>query len=94
MSGEKLRDLLERKSPLVMPGAYNAFAAMQIAKAGFPGIYISGAGLSNSMGVPDDGTLELGDFLYLGKWITQAVKIPVICDADTGVKNIEETVEK
>ncbi|MFQ5443234.1 MAG: oxaloacetate decarboxylase [Nitrospinales bacterium] len=94
MNGRKFRDLLIEQGHVVMPGAYNAFNAIQIAKAGFPGVYISGAGLSNSLGVPDDGTLELEDFLYVGKWITQAVKIPVICDADTGFKNIEETVEK
>lgn len=77
-----------------MPGAYNAFGAKQIEGAGFDGIYISGAGLSNSLGVPDDGTLSLEDFLYVGKWIAKAVNIPIICDADTGFQNIEETVQK
>lgn len=77
-----------------MPGAYNAFVAKQIAEAGFPGIYVSGAGLSNSLGVPDDGTLGLQDFLYLGRRIVEAVEIPVICDADTGFEKIEETVRK
>lgn len=88
-----LKDLLQRQN-LVMPGAYNAFGAKQIEDAGFDGIYISGAGLSNSLGVPDDGTLSLDDFLYVGKWIAKAVNIPIICDADTGFQNIEETVQK
>ena len=77
-----------------MPGAYNAFTAKQIAGGGFHGVYISGAGLSNSLGVPDNGTLGLDDFLYIGGWIAKAVNIPIICDADTGFQNIAETVKK
>ncbi|OGW14287.1 MAG: hypothetical protein A3K09_02605 [Nitrospinae bacterium RIFCSPLOWO2_12_FULL_47_7] len=92
MSG--LRNLLKSQQRLVVPGTYNAFTAKQIAKQGFPGVYISGAGLSNSLGVPDDGTLGLEDFLYLGGWIAKAVDIPIICDADTGFQNIEETVRR
>ena len=55
MAVKSLRTLLENPGRLVMPGAYNAFLARQIAQAGFPGVYISGAGLSNSLGVPDNG---------------------------------------
>ncbi len=93
MAGKDLRNLL-REQKLILPGAYNAFSAKQIAQAGFPGIYISGAGLSNCLGVPDDGTLEIEDFLYSGRWIVKAVEVPVLCDADTGFENIEDTVKK
>ncbi len=93
MAGKDLRNLL-RNQKLVLPGAYNAFSAKQIAQEGFPGIYISGAGLSNCLGVPDDGSLGIEDFLYLGRWIVRAVDVPVVCDADTGFKNIEDTVRK
>ena len=94
MAGRELRNLLKKEKCLIMPGAYNAFAAKQIEQQGFPGIYVSGAGLSNSLGIPDNGTLGLEDFFYLGKWIAQAVGVPVICDADTGFQNVEETVTK
>lgn len=90
----KLRSLLKNQNHLALPGAYNAFTAKQIARQGFPGVYISGAGLANSLGVPDDGTLGLEDFLYIGGWIARAVDIPIICDADTGFQNIEETVRR
>jgi methylisocitrate lyase len=93
MAGKDLRDLL-RNQKLVLPGAYNAFSAKQIAQEGFPGVYISGAGLSNCLGVPDDGTLGMEDFLYMGRWIVQAVNVPVLCDADMGFENIEHTVRK
>jgi methylisocitrate lyase len=63
MAGKALRILLENRGRLVMPGAYNAFMARLIEQAGFSGVYVSGAGLSNSMCVPDDGTLGLEDFI-------------------------------
>jgi methylisocitrate lyase len=94
MAGKSLRVLLDNKERLVMPGAYNAFLARQIAQAGFSGVYVSGAGLSNSLGVPDNGTLGLEDFIYVGRWIVKSVDIPVICDADTGFQNITLTMKK
>ncbi|MBI5427562.1 MAG: isocitrate lyase/phosphoenolpyruvate mutase family protein [Nitrospinae bacterium] len=89
-----LRKTLESGKRLVLPGAYNAFAAKQIAQAGFAGVYISGAGLSNSLGVPDDGSLGIEDFLYLGGWIVKSAGVPVLCDADTGFQNAGETVKR
>jgi methylisocitrate lyase len=68
-----------------MPGAYNPFVARQIARAGFDGVYVSGAGLANSLGMPDDGSLKREDFCYFAALITRAVSLPVLCDADTGL---------
>jgi len=85
MSGTALRRLLKRKKPLLMPGAYNPFVAKLIEQAGFDGVYISGAGLANSMGLADDGTLTRNDFTYFAERIVRAVRLPVICDADTGL---------
>ncbi len=94
MKRTSIKDLIRKKKRIVFPRAYNPFIARLIENAGFDGIYISGAGLSNSLGVPDDGTLQLEAFLYFAKKIVEAVRIPVICDADTGFDNIEITVEK
>jgi methylisocitrate lyase len=85
MSGTMLRRLLQRKKTLLMPGAYNPFVAKLIEQAGFDGVYISGAGLANSLGFPDDGTLARKDFTYFAERIAGAVRLPVICDADTGL---------
>ncbi|MFQ5449325.1 MAG: oxaloacetate decarboxylase [Nitrospinaceae bacterium] len=94
MQRKDLGDLLRQRKHLIMPGAFNAFSAKQIAEAGYDGVYISGAGLSNSLGIPDDGTLSLDDFIYTGTWIAKAVDVPVICDADTGFEDIGETVQR
>ena len=85
MSGKELKRLINQKNTLLMPGAFNPFVARLIERAGFDGVYISGAGLANSLGLPDDGRLELKDFAYFANFMTRAVNIPVICDADTGL---------
>ncbi|MFH1261840.1 MAG: isocitrate lyase/phosphoenolpyruvate mutase family protein [Pseudomonadota bacterium] len=92
MNGKMLKDLLAKKKTLLFPGAHNPFAAKLIEKGKFDGVYLSGAGLSNSLGVPDDGTLTLADFSSMARAISKSVKIPVICDADTGFDDVEKTV--
>lgn len=82
---------------MVLPGAYNALTAKQIEQTGFKGVYISGAALSASAGLPDIGLLTLSEFSFFIKYITQAVDLPCIADADTGfgeVINVVRTVQE
>jgi methylisocitrate lyase len=79
----RLRELLDRQT-LVLPGAFNALTAMQIERAGFPAVYISGAGLSAARGLPDIGLLSLTEVLSDAATIANAVTIPAIVDVDTG----------
>lgn len=81
----------------MLPGAFNALAAKQIEKAGFEGVYISGAALSAGAGLPDIGMLTLHEFSFFIQYITQAVGLPCIADADTGfgeVVNVTRTVRE
>ncbi len=68
----------------MLPGAFNALTAMQIERAGFQALYISGAGLSAARGLPDIGLLSLTEVVSDAAAITKAVTIPAIVDADTG----------
>ena len=53
-----------------MPGAYNAATALLIERAGFDGVYVSGAGLANATaGVPDIGLLTLAEVTQLAGYI-------------------------
>ena len=82
---------------IVLPGAYNALTAKQIQQVGFEGVYISGAALSASAGLPDIGLLTLSEFSFFIKYIPQAVNLPCIADADTGfgeVVNVVRTVQE
>ncbi len=79
----RLRELIEKQT-VVLPGAFNALTAMQIERAGFQALYISGAGLSAARGLPDIGLLSLTEVVSDAAAITKAVTIPAIVDADTG----------
>jgi methylisocitrate lyase len=83
---QKRRSLKERLRGeiLVLPGAFNAATALLVERCGFDAVYISGAGLANSMGVPDIGLLTLTEVLQQARMIADAVSIPAIADADTG----------
>ncbi len=68
-----------------MPGAFNAATAKLIEAAGFEGVYVTGAGLINGVtGMPDIGLLSMAEVVQFAGYITEAVEVPVICDADTG----------
>ncbi len=81
-----------RDGCVAMPGAFNAATARLIERAGFPAVYVSGAGLANATaGVPDTGLLTLAEVAQLAGYIARAVKIPVLADADTGFGGLRET---
>jgi methylisocitrate lyase len=89
-----LRKLL-KKGTIVIPGAFNAVSAMLIERCGFKAVYMSGAGISNSAGLPDIGILTRDEFVQQAGYIANAVTIPVIADADTGFggpRDVRETV--
>ena len=88
-----LRKLL-KKGIVVLPGSFNAISAMAIKNAGFKACYISGAGLTNSLaGKPDIGILSREEVVQHAKYIVDAVKIPCICDGDTGFGGPEQTAK-
>lgn len=79
----RLRELLSTRTSAI-PGAFNALVAMQIEKAGYEIVYVSGAAISACRGVPDIGLLTLSDMAAEAGRIAKAVSIPTIVDADTG----------
>ncbi|NIM06797.1 MAG: methylisocitrate lyase [Deltaproteobacteria bacterium] len=92
----RLRRLLAEQT-LALPGVFNALTAMLVEQTGFQAVYVSGAGLSNSAGFPDEGLLTLPEFVQQAKYIAQAVSVPIICDADTGfgeALNVARTVRE
>src|SRR5207253_7724094 len=86
---KRLRELIA-KDCVAMPGVPNAAIARQVDRAGFDAVYISGAGLANcTAGLPDIGLLTLTEVTMLAGFITRAVKVPAIVDADTGFGGAE-----
>ncbi len=92
----RLKALLDGDGPVVAPGAFNALFAKLIENAGFPAVYLSGAGVANSLlGQPDLGIFTQTEIVNLADHVCQAVDVPVICDGDTGyggVHNVARTI--
>src|SRR5262245_66526975 len=93
--GRRLRDAWQQK-PLQVPGVFCALVARMAERLGFQAVYLSGAALSASLGLPDVGLVTQTEFVDFARTITQAVPLPLLCDADTGfgeALNVERTVK-
>src|SRR5919206_3947287 len=83
-----LRQLVNRKNGLVVPGAYDGISARLVERTGFPAVYMSGYGTSASrLGLPDLGYAGLAEMADHARNLATAVTIPPIADADTGYGN-------
>ena len=83
--GKKFRDAIKNTSPLVIPGAINAYSAKLAERANYKAIYLSGSGVAAaSCGLPDLGVTSLEDVLIDAKRITAATELPLLVDIDTG----------
>jgi len=78
-----LRVLLEKKRPLLVPGASDALSARMIEAHGYECVYIgSYATAASRYGRPDTGLLSLEQLTEHAASIATAVRIPVIADAE------------
>ena len=83
-----LRAMIAERRLIVAPGADNGMAAKLIERAGFPAVYMTGSGVSNTLlGAPDVGLLTLTEMTLVARCIASAVEVPVVSDADTGYGN-------
>jgi methylisocitrate lyase len=78
------RKELESGKLLQFPGAYNPMVAMLIEQKGFDGVYVSGAVMANSMGLPDIGMTTLTEVSQFASAIARVTSLPSIMDIDTG----------
>jgi len=86
--GERLAELWRQPGIVAIPGAHNALAALIAKKAGFKALYLSGAALTASLGLPDLGVLGLDELCFFTRAITRAAALPLVVDADTGFGGI------
>ena len=86
-AGEKrqaLRDGLASGRLMRFPGAFNPLSAMLIERLGFEGVYVSGAVIAASLGLPDIGLTTLSEVAARGHEIARTIGLPTLIDADTG----------
>jgi methylisocitrate lyase len=83
-AGERFRRLLDRHPILRLPGAHNGMAALQAKAAGFEALYLSGAAMTASMGIPDLGMITVDEVSFFIRQIVRASALPLLADGDTG----------
>lgn len=83
-AGQRFRALLNEGEILGIPGAHNGLCSLQAKREGFKAVYLSGAAVSASMGLPDLGILTIEDMAFHIRQVSRASGLPVLVDGDTG----------
>lgn len=83
-AGERFRELMRRPGIVKLPGAHNGMAAIQARNAGFEGLYLSGAAMTASMGLPDLGIITVDEVAFFIRQIVRSSGLPLVVDGDTG----------
>ncbi len=83
-AGDRFRALLARPGIVQLPGAHNGQAGLQAKQAGFDGLYLSGAAMTASMGIPDLGMITVDEVCFFIRQIARATGLPLLVDGDTG----------
>jgi 2-methylisocitrate lyase-like PEP mutase family enzyme len=83
-----LRQQLRRGQILLAPGAYDAFSARLIERAGFACVFMSGAGISYTrLAESDVGLVNQSEMADAVATLRRGTALPLICDADNGYGN-------
>jgi methylisocitrate lyase len=83
-AGRRFREALARPGIYRLPGAHNGQAAIQAKQAGFEGLYLSGAAMTASMGLPDLGIITVDEVSFFIRQIVRSTGLPLLVDGDTG----------
>ena len=94
----RFRQLMAQPGIITAPGAYDCLTAAIIEQAGFPAVYMTGAGTSVArIGYPDLALATATEMQANAAAIAAAVSVPVIADADTGyggTMNMRRTIRE
>ncbi len=95
----RLKELYNRKDRiLICISAPSPYGAKLIEAAGFEYTYAAGGVTGSAMlGMPDNGTIGLMEFVWMAKLIGDAVEIPVAADVDTcfgGIFHVQRAVSE
>ena len=83
-AGERLREFLARPEILRSPGAHNAMAGLLAKEQDFEALYISGGGVTTTLGLPDLGIMSLQELCFIVRQVSRATDLPLIVDGDVG----------
>lgn len=94
---QNFRAQLQSGKLLQFPGAYHPIVAQIIQQIGFDGVYVSGAVMANSLGMPDIGLTTLSEVVQQSVNIAKITSLPTILDIDTGfgeTMNVVRTIQE
>ncbi len=92
-STKALKELFQRHTMCVAPGAYDSLSAKMICNAGFPAIYVTGFGVTASLlGRPDIGFITLDEMTNHVSRMARVVTLPIVVDAEAGFGNAVNTM--
>lgn len=81
---QALADLFERDTLDFLMGAHDALSAQIAQECGFPGVWISGLGLSATSGLRDSNELSWTQVMERVELLADRVSVPGLVDIDTG----------
>lgn len=82
--GDELKARLATGTIVRAPGAHDAMSGLIARDAGFDALYVSGAAVTASRGLPDLGVLTMEELTGTVRSIARATGLPLIVDGDTG----------
>lgn len=82
--GDRLKEMLASRRIVRAPGAHDAMTGLIARDAGFNALYVSGAAVTASRGLPDLGVLTMEELAGTVRSIARATGLPLIVDGDTG----------
>ena len=82
--GDQLKARLATGRIVRAPGAHDAMSGLIARDAGFDALYVSGAAVTASRGLPDLGVLTMEELTGTVRSIARATGLPLIVDGDTG----------
>ena len=96
---QSLKQSFEKGETFSFVGVTQAIEAMiverQAAELNRPtGLYMSGAGLSTSLGLPDIGVMSLDQLVYAVEAIASVTNLPLLVDIDTGYGDVALTMKR
>src|SRR5215831_6613360 len=83
-AGKKLKKALAGKGLVVTPGVYDMISARIADGLGFSALYMTGFGVSATLGLPDAGLASYTEMVERVQQICENTATPLICDGDTG----------
>ncbi len=83
-SAASVSSLFSGEGLTLLAGAHDAISARLAVRQGFDAIWVSGFGVTNALGLPDEGVITLTEMLDVAWRVKQSVCCPVVVDCDTG----------